>query len=127
MPHPERAAEPILGSDDGLLLLRSVVESVAGQRRPVEVGTAAPPHADVAALPPAVPLHRALGVTDEELVAIRDRLGRDPERPRAGHVQRHVERALLLQELAAAAGHAAHRGPRRGRRAGRERRRGAHR
>ncbi|MCY7416961.1 MAG: phosphoribosylformylglycinamidine synthase subunit PurQ [Chloroflexi bacterium] len=29
MPHPERAAERILGSDDGLLLLRSVVESVA--------------------------------------------------------------------------------------------------
>jgi phosphoribosylformylglycinamidine synthase len=27
---------------------------------------------------PAVPLHRALGVTDEELDAIRDRLGRDP-------------------------------------------------
>jgi phosphoribosylformylglycinamidine synthase len=30
------------------------------------------------AAPPAVPLHRALGVTDEELDAIRDRLGRDP-------------------------------------------------
>jgi phosphoribosylformylglycinamidine synthase I len=30
MPHPERAAEAILGSDDGLLLFRSVVESVAG-------------------------------------------------------------------------------------------------
>lgn len=29
MPHPERAAEPLLGSDDGLLLLRSLVESVA--------------------------------------------------------------------------------------------------
>lgn len=27
MPHPERAAEAILGSDDGLLLLRSLVES----------------------------------------------------------------------------------------------------
>ena len=29
MPHPERAAERILGSDDGLLLLRSLVESAA--------------------------------------------------------------------------------------------------
>ncbi len=29
MPHPERAAEALLGSDDGLLLLRSVVESTA--------------------------------------------------------------------------------------------------
>ncbi len=29
MPHPERAAEAILGSDDGLLLLRSLVESAA--------------------------------------------------------------------------------------------------
>ncbi len=30
MPHPERASEPLLGSDDGLLLFRSLVESVAG-------------------------------------------------------------------------------------------------
>ncbi len=39
MPHPERAAERILGSDDGLLLLRSVVESVAASRvrQPVAV------------------------------------------------------------------------------------------
>jgi phosphoribosylformylglycinamidine synthase len=29
MPHPERASEAILGSDDGLLLLRSMVESAA--------------------------------------------------------------------------------------------------
>ena len=28
MPHPERAAEAILGSDDGMLLFRSIVESV---------------------------------------------------------------------------------------------------
>src|SRR5919112_809452 len=28
--------------------------------------------------PPAAPLHRALGLTDEELDAIRERLGRDP-------------------------------------------------
>ena len=30
MPHPERASDAILGSDDGLLLIRSLVESVAG-------------------------------------------------------------------------------------------------
>ncbi len=29
MPHPERASEAILGSDDGMLLLRSLVEGVA--------------------------------------------------------------------------------------------------
>jgi phosphoribosylformylglycinamidine synthase len=29
MPHPERASEQILGSDDGLLLMRSLVESMA--------------------------------------------------------------------------------------------------
>ncbi|MBP1706191.1 MAG: hypothetical protein H6Q36_1930, partial [Chloroflexi bacterium] len=27
MPHPERAAEAILGSDDGLLILRSLVDA----------------------------------------------------------------------------------------------------
>ena len=37
MPHPERAAEHLLGSDDGLLILRSLVESMAGAR----VGVAA--------------------------------------------------------------------------------------
>ena len=29
MPHPERASEPLLGSDDGLLLFRSLVEGAA--------------------------------------------------------------------------------------------------
>jgi phosphoribosylformylglycinamidine synthase len=29
MPHPERAAEPLLGSDDGMRIFRSVVEAVA--------------------------------------------------------------------------------------------------
>ena len=32
----------------------------------------------IVAAPPRVPLHRALGLTDDELVAIRERLGRDP-------------------------------------------------
>jgi phosphoribosylformylglycinamidine synthase len=35
MPHPERATERLLGSDDGLLLLRSLVESAASATRPV--------------------------------------------------------------------------------------------
>ena len=34
--------------------------------------------ADLASARPAVPLHRALGLTDEELVAIEDKLGREP-------------------------------------------------
>ncbi|HYM84279.1 MAG TPA: phosphoribosylformylglycinamidine synthase subunit PurQ, partial [Candidatus Dormibacteraeota bacterium] len=41
MPHPERAAEGVLGSTDGLLILRSLVESAARRAaaaRPVEVG-----------------------------------------------------------------------------------------
>jgi phosphoribosylformylglycinamidine synthase len=29
MPHPERASEPLLGSDDGMLLFRSLIESAA--------------------------------------------------------------------------------------------------
>ncbi len=29
MPHPERAAEPILGSDDGMRIFASVVDAVA--------------------------------------------------------------------------------------------------
>ena len=41
MPHPETAVESIIGSDDGLLVIRSFVESAterADARRPVEVG-----------------------------------------------------------------------------------------
>jgi phosphoribosylformylglycinamidine synthase len=40
MPHPERASEAILGSDDGLVLIRSFVESAAlaaRAERPIEV------------------------------------------------------------------------------------------
>ena len=33
MPHPERAADGLLGSDDGMLLLRSLVESAAARER----------------------------------------------------------------------------------------------
>ena len=41
MPHPERAAEGILGSDDGLAILRSLVDSAAERAAapgPVAVG-----------------------------------------------------------------------------------------
>ena len=41
MPHPERASEAVLGSEDGLGILRSLVESAARRtrgERPVEVG-----------------------------------------------------------------------------------------
>jgi len=41
MPHPERASEAILGSDDGMGIIRSLVESAAraaAGHRPVEVG-----------------------------------------------------------------------------------------
>jgi len=39
MPHPERASEAILGSDDGLAMIRSFVDAAgelraAGERRP---------------------------------------------------------------------------------------------
>ena len=37
MPHPERAAETILGSDDGMLVFRSLVESVAIAGRSMSV------------------------------------------------------------------------------------------
>jgi phosphoribosylformylglycinamidine synthase len=40
MPHPERASESILGSDDGLPILRSLVESAAraaAGERPMEL------------------------------------------------------------------------------------------
>jgi phosphoribosylformylglycinamidine synthase subunit PurQ / glutaminase len=41
MPHPERAAEAILGSDDGAAIIRSLVESAAkaANRVPAAVGT----------------------------------------------------------------------------------------
>jgi phosphoribosylformylglycinamidine synthase len=36
MPHPERACNPMLGSDDGIQLLSSFLDSVAGGRQPAE-------------------------------------------------------------------------------------------
>jgi hypothetical protein len=42
MPHPERAADALLGSDDGLPILRSLVEAAgrAANPAPVAVGAA---------------------------------------------------------------------------------------
>ena len=82
MPHPETAAEAILGSDDGLghhPLARRERGRARGGARPAPVAARRPMTRRRA--PPCVeePLHRRLGVTDDELDAIRDRLGgRDP-------------------------------------------------
>ncbi len=74
MPHPERASEAILGSEDGFGIIRSLVDSAEraanGSRCPRRGGNAM-----TVAATPLEPLHRRLGVTDEELEAIRDRLG----------------------------------------------------
>jgi phosphoribosylformylglycinamidine synthase I len=42
MPHPERASEQILGSDDGVGILRSLVESARRAERGVTAGTSTP-------------------------------------------------------------------------------------
>jgi phosphoribosylformylglycinamidine synthase len=41
MPHPERAADAMLGSDDGMLLFRSVIESVGASQPSPAAATAA--------------------------------------------------------------------------------------
>ena len=79
MPHPERASEAVLGSDDGFGIIRSLVDSAARAAnavRRVPAGRGVPM---TVAERPVEPLHRRLGVTDDELDAIRERLGgRDP-------------------------------------------------
>jgi phosphoribosylformylglycinamidine synthase len=42
MPHPERASEAALGSADGLVILRSMVESLARRASPAPVGERVP-------------------------------------------------------------------------------------
>ena len=105
MPHPERAAEAILGSDDGLAIIRSLVDErrgapPTGARAMPAVGRGAddrstePPVAEVG------PRSRSTGGWAHRRGARRDPRPRSrprPERPRARDVQRHVERALLLQ------------------------------
>ena len=104
MPHPERAAEALLGSADGLPILRSLVAAAgrAGGRRRSGV---VPSAARLAAREPAaaaVPLHRALGLDRRGARRHRGEARPRPQRPRARDVQRHVERALLVQEQPAA-------------------------
>jgi hypothetical protein len=44
MPHPERAADRLLGSDDGLPILRSLVEAaMQAERGAARGGTGTPP------------------------------------------------------------------------------------
>ena len=122
MPHPERAAEAILGSDDGMGIVRSLVDSAAraagtpARRRGGQPMTIADP--------PVEPLHRRLGVTDEELEAIRDRLG--------GREPNDLELAMFSVMWSEHCSYKSSKpllktlptdGPGRGRRAGRERRR----
>ncbi len=84
MPHPETASEALLGSDDGLGIIRSLVVSAAewastgsiagvATARPAELSRGRRLTATAAA-----PLHRVLGLEDVELDAIREKLGRDP-------------------------------------------------
>ena len=81
MPHPETASEAILGSDDGLGIIRSFVVSSAewATTGSITRPRAARPggRAGVTATA-AAPLHRVLGLEDVELEAIREKLGRDP-------------------------------------------------
>ena len=67
-------------------------------------------------------LHRALGLTDDEFEAVGKILGRAAQPPGAGPLRRDVERALLLQVVAAPPAAPAHRGPAGAGRPGRERR-----
>ena len=89
MPHPETAVEAILGSDDGLGIIRSLVVSAGEWERTGRISGTRP--AQPAARRPGVPaiagrcrvtaepvpLHRALGLTDVELEAIHAKLGRE--------------------------------------------------
>ena len=76
-----------------------------------------------AAEEPEVPLHRALGLTDDEFEAVAKILGPAAQPPRTGALRRHVERALLLQVVPHAPQAAADRGAPGARRARGERRR----
>ena len=109
MPHPEtrRRARPRLGrrARDHPLARRSGRRTA--RREPDRRDGECAMSALAAAAAAEVPLHRRLGLTDEELVAIDERLGRAPNDARARDVQRDVERALLVQELEAAAADAA--------------------
>ena len=115
MPHPERASRRSSAPTTGWG--SSARSSRARHGRTPAAADRCGGVAMTVAERPVEPLHRRLGVTDDELEAIRDRLGWPrSQRPRARDVQRHVERALLVQELEAAPRDAAD--GRRGRRRG---------
>ena len=115
MPHPETAVEAILGSDDGLGIIASFVASAAERERAggPALGRRGRPMTMTAERPRRRrPRCRSTaGSASPTTSSTRSATGwrPRPERPRARDVQRHVERALLVQELAAAAPDAADR------------------
>ena len=84
MPHPETAVEALIGSADGLGIIRSLVVSAEEWAATGSITGARTPQAGrsrsmtATATPQEVPLHRALGLADVELDAIREKLGREP-------------------------------------------------
>ena len=93
MPHPERATEPLMGSTDGLVDLP--VAWLAPRRCAHERRHHSRPHRAASAHARRVPEDRRHPRPRAQL-------------HRARHLQRDVERALLLQELAPASEEAAH-------------------
>ena len=118
MPHPETAVEAVLGSDDGLR------DHPLARRQRRRSGRAAAPAGRRSGRRPMTRRGRDAPARPRRAApsparADRRRARRDPgqarprpERPRAGDVQRDVERALLVQELEAAAPDAADRAAR---------------
>ena len=83
MPHPERAADALMGSTDGRVILESMVHSLVGHAR------------------------RMSDLTPFELDKVRSILRREPNETETRHLHGDVERALLLQKLAPASEEAA--------------------
>ncbi len=87
MPHPERAADALMGSTDGLVILQSLAGALAARERMSAITRRR--HRDSSA---------HTGRVRQDLSASGPRAHLHGTR----HLQRHVERALLLQELAPA-------------------------
>ena len=82
MPHPEHAVDPLLGSTDGRVLLPGCSTSPEHRWRRERSRRAArydssPSACRVNAVSPQ-PLHRSLGLTDDEFARIGELLGREP-------------------------------------------------
>ena len=114
MPHPETAVEAILGSADGLGIIRSLVASAGewertgrisgtrpvGQlRRPGDLASTTTVAGGAAMTARARPAPPRPGAHGRRARGDPREAGPRGERPRAGDVQRDVERALLVQEL----------------------------